>query len=164
MGLATSYQFRSTYRLGYLLGPLQNCLGGDFYCSHRSYYLDRVSNLIAEQYQRARLFVVVIRNGGGPIVDPTVTVSSVPYFYLFINFGALVGQIGMNYSEKGLSSALYSKSSSSAEIFTPVPLLQVQSWHPLFVFSYSLPVINEAWLHLSSGKMRNPGKPINLPG
>ncbi|KAJ7804085.1 hypothetical protein B0H14DRAFT_3091897 [Mycena olivaceomarginata] len=47
------------------------------------------------------LFVVETKSGEHIIVDPTLTVSHVyVYFYLFINFGALVGQITMVYSEK----------------------------------------------------------------
>ncbi|KAF9456670.1 peptide transporter PTR2A [Collybia nuda] len=60
-----------------------------------------ISPLIAEQYKRTRLFVVTRRNGERVIVDPALTVSRVyMYFYLFINIGALIGQIGMTYSEK----------------------------------------------------------------
>lgn len=59
-----------------------------------------ISPLIAEQYKRTKLFVEV-HNGERVIVDPTLTVSRVyMYFYLFINIGALVGQLSMSYSEK----------------------------------------------------------------
>lgn len=76
-----------------------------------------ISPLIAEQYKRTRLFVITRKSGERVIVDPVLTVSrvymvccifasfgyllcSLQYFYLFINIGALVGQIGMTYSEK----------------------------------------------------------------
>ncbi|KAJ7110640.1 peptide transporter PTR2A, partial [Mycena epipterygia] len=60
-----------------------------------------ISPLVAEQYRRTKLFVVTTSKGERVIVDPTVTVARVyMYFYLFINIGALVGQITMAYSEK----------------------------------------------------------------
>jgi POT family proton-dependent oligopeptide transporter len=52
--------------------------------------------LVAEQYRRTKLFVVETKSGERIIVDPTLTVSHVYlYFHLFINVGALVGQITM---------------------------------------------------------------------
>lgn len=60
-----------------------------------------ISPLVAEQYKRTRLFVITTKSGERVVVDPSLTVSRVyMYFYLFINIGALVGQIGMTYSEK----------------------------------------------------------------
>ncbi|KAF7329107.1 Peptide transporter PTR2A [Mycena kentingensis (nom. inval.)] len=60
-----------------------------------------ISPLVAEQYQRTKLFVRIERSGERVIVDPSFTVSRVyMYFYLFINIGALIGQIGMTYSER----------------------------------------------------------------
>ncbi|CAA7270518.1 unnamed protein product [Cyclocybe aegerita] len=60
-----------------------------------------ISPLVAEQYKRTKLFVVTTNSGERVIVDPALTVSRVyMYFYLFINIGALVGQITMTYSEK----------------------------------------------------------------
>ncbi|KAJ7436054.1 PTR2-domain-containing protein [Mycena galericulata] len=60
-----------------------------------------ISPLVAEQYRRTKLFVRTTSNGERVIVDPTLTISRVyMYFYLFINIGALVGQIGMTYSER----------------------------------------------------------------
>ncbi|KAJ3514471.1 hypothetical protein NLJ89_g2360 [Agrocybe chaxingu] len=60
-----------------------------------------ISPLVAEQYKRTKLFVVTTNSGERVIVDPSLTVSRVyMYFYLFINIGALVGQISMTYSEK----------------------------------------------------------------
>ncbi|GLB40829.1 putative POT family protein [Lyophyllum shimeji] len=64
-------------------------------------FKSNISPLIAEQYKRTRLFVITTKSGERVIVDPTLTISRVyMYFYLFINIGALVGQIGMTYSEK----------------------------------------------------------------
>ncbi|KAJ7738242.1 POT family-domain-containing protein [Mycena maculata] len=60
-----------------------------------------ISPLVAEQYRRTKLFVVTTSSGERVIVDPALTVSRVyMYFYLFINIGALVGQITMVYAEK----------------------------------------------------------------
>ncbi|RDB16581.1 putative peptide transporter ptr2 [Hypsizygus marmoreus] len=60
-----------------------------------------ISPLVAEQYKRTRLFVITRKSGERVIVDPALTIGRVyMYFYLFINIGALVGQISMTYSEK----------------------------------------------------------------
>ena len=77
-----------------------------------------ISPLIAEQYNKTKLFIRYTKSGEKVIVDPSLTISSIymvsvrhsnsgesidlrpQYFYLFINIGALVGQIGMTYSEK----------------------------------------------------------------
>ncbi|KAJ6616047.1 POT family-domain-containing protein [Mycena sp. CBHHK59/15] len=60
-----------------------------------------ISPLVAEQYRRTKLFVRTTGSGEKVIVDPALTISRVyMYFYLFINIGALVGQIGMTYSER----------------------------------------------------------------
>ncbi|KAJ6546367.1 POT family-domain-containing protein [Mycena sp. CBHHK59/15] len=60
-----------------------------------------ISPLVAEQYRRTKLFVVTQKSGERVIVDPAMTIARVyMYFYLFINVGALVGQISMAYAEK----------------------------------------------------------------
>lgn len=60
-----------------------------------------ISPLIAEQLPLTRMKVVTDKKGDRVIVDPAVTASSVyMWFYLFINIGALVGQLTMVYSEK----------------------------------------------------------------
>ena len=47
------------------------------------------------------IIVKKMPSGEEVIVDPTITQSRIyHYFYLFINIGALVGQIGMVYAEK----------------------------------------------------------------
>ncbi|KAJ7469685.1 peptide transporter PTR2A [Mycena latifolia] len=60
-----------------------------------------ISPLVAEQYKRTKLFVITTADGEQVIVDPALTVSRIYlYFYLMINIGSLLGQIGMTYSEK----------------------------------------------------------------
>jgi POT family proton-dependent oligopeptide transporter len=60
-----------------------------------------ISPLIAEQLPIEKLTVTTTEKGERVIIDPTVTQSRIyHYFYLFINIGALIGQIGMVYSEK----------------------------------------------------------------
>ncbi|KAJ7775339.1 POT family-domain-containing protein [Mycena metata] len=64
-------------------------------------FKSNISPLVAEQYRRTKLFVITTKGGERVIVDPVMTVSRVYiYFYLFINVGALVGQISMAYAEK----------------------------------------------------------------
>jgi len=77
-----------------------------------------ISPMVAEQYKKTKLFIRYTKSGEKVIVDPSLTTSSIymvnacrlkpakvltllsQYFYLFINIGALVGQVGMTYSEK----------------------------------------------------------------
>ncbi|RDW62563.1 hypothetical protein BP5796_10865 [Coleophoma crateriformis] len=60
-----------------------------------------ISPLIVEQLPLTKMVVRTTKTGERVIVDPAVTASRVyHYFYLFINIGALVGQIGMVYCEK----------------------------------------------------------------
>jgi POT family proton-dependent oligopeptide transporter len=60
-----------------------------------------ISPLVAEQYKRTKMFVTTTKTGEKVIVDPVLTTSRIyMYFYLFINIGALVGQISMTYAEK----------------------------------------------------------------
>ncbi|EXJ82163.1 POT family proton-dependent oligopeptide transporter [Capronia coronata CBS 617.96] len=60
-----------------------------------------ISPLVVEQINITKAFVKTLPSGERVIVDPTITQSRIyHYFYLFINIGALVGQIGMSYSEK----------------------------------------------------------------
>lgn len=55
-----------------------------------------INPLIIEQLPAEEMRVEVLKSGERVIVDPAVTASRVyHYFYLFINIGALVGQIGM---------------------------------------------------------------------
>ncbi|KAJ5579825.1 uncharacterized protein N7459_005810 [Penicillium hispanicum] len=60
-----------------------------------------ISALVVEQIPAVNLKVRTLATGERVIVDPTITQSRIyHYFYLFINVGALVGQIGMVYAEK----------------------------------------------------------------
>jgi POT family proton-dependent oligopeptide transporter len=64
-------------------------------------FKSNISPLIAEQLPLTKMVARDLPSGERVIVDPTVTQSRVyHYFYLFINIGALVGQIGMVYAEK----------------------------------------------------------------
>lgn len=59
-----------------------------------------ISPLIAEQVPQEKMRVELIGEER-VIVDPAVTVTRIyNYFYMFINIGALVGQIGMVYAER----------------------------------------------------------------
>ncbi|KAF9629906.1 putative oligopeptide transporter protein [Lasiodiplodia theobromae] len=59
-----------------------------------------ISPLIAEQIPR-KMYVHTKKNGERVIVDPAVTTARVyNWFYLFINIGALVGQLSMAYAER----------------------------------------------------------------
>ncbi|KAL5525215.1 hypothetical protein ACEPAF_9084 [Sanghuangporus sanghuang] len=63
-------------------------------------FKSNISPLIAEQYT-LKTHVKTKKSGERVIVDPILTYSRIyMYFYLFINIGALIGQIGMTYSEK----------------------------------------------------------------
>ena len=60
-----------------------------------------ISPLVAEQLPHERMRVETTAKGERVIVDPAVTQSRVyHYFYLFINIGALIGQISMSYAER----------------------------------------------------------------
>lgn len=64
-------------------------------------FKSNISPLVAEQYRRTKMFISTTTSGERVIVDPGLTTSRIyMYFYLFINIGALVGQIGMVYAEK----------------------------------------------------------------
>ncbi|SCV72691.1 BQ2448_4228 [Microbotryum intermedium] len=64
-------------------------------------FKSNISPLIAEQSAVGSLRVETRANGQRVLVDPILTASRVyMYFYLSINIGALIGQIGMVYAEK----------------------------------------------------------------
>lgn len=64
-------------------------------------FKSNISPLVAEQYRKNKLFIRNNKKGERTIIDPVLTASRIyMYFYLFINIGALVGQIGMVYAEK----------------------------------------------------------------
>lgn len=59
-----------------------------------------VNPLIVEQLKITKMTVTTLPTGELVIIDPAVTATRVyHYFYLFINIGALVGQLGMVYCE-----------------------------------------------------------------
>lgn len=65
------------------------------------WFKSSISPLIAEQVKGTKQSVQTLKTGERVIVDPTLTVSRVfMYFYLFINIGALGGQLGMSFAEK----------------------------------------------------------------
>lgn len=60
-----------------------------------------ISPLIVEQLHIEHLKVKVLPSGERVIIDPAITINRVyNWFYLFINIGALVGQLTMVYAEK----------------------------------------------------------------
>lgn len=60
-----------------------------------------ISPLIVEQLPVLKPHVITLKTGERVINDPTLTASRIyHYFYMFVNIGALVGQIGMTYAEK----------------------------------------------------------------
>jgi POT family proton-dependent oligopeptide transporter len=60
-----------------------------------------ISPLIAEQISEEAMRVDTDKKGERVIVDPSVTATRIySYFYLFINIGALIGQLGMVYAER----------------------------------------------------------------
>jgi POT family proton-dependent oligopeptide transporter len=64
-------------------------------------FKSNISPLVAEQYRRHKCFIKTLPSGERVVVDPTLTASRIyMYFYLFINIGALIGQISMVYAEK----------------------------------------------------------------
>ncbi|KIW73101.1 hypothetical protein PV04_01245 [Phialophora macrospora] len=64
-------------------------------------FKSNISPLLAEQQTDTKKRIEVLPSGERVIVDPNVTTSRIfLYFYLCINIGSLVGQIGMVYAEK----------------------------------------------------------------
>ncbi|OCK74758.1 oligopeptide transporter [Lepidopterella palustris CBS 459.81] len=64
-------------------------------------FKSNISPLIAEQYRETQMKVVIDKHEERVIVDPVVTISRIfLYFYMIVNVGSLIGQIGMVYAEK----------------------------------------------------------------
>ncbi|KIX05842.1 uncharacterized protein Z518_03815 [Rhinocladiella mackenziei CBS 650.93] len=64
-------------------------------------FKSNISPLLAEQQTEIKKRIQILPSGERVIVDPTVTTSRIfLYFYLCINVGSLIGQIGMVYAEK----------------------------------------------------------------
>ncbi|KAJ6016652.1 hypothetical protein N7451_000031 [Penicillium sp. IBT 35674x] len=59
------------------------------------------SPLIAEQYREDKPYIRVLSSGERIILDSAATISRIfLYFYLMINVGSLLGQVGMVYAER----------------------------------------------------------------
>lgn len=64
-------------------------------------FKSNIAPLLAEQQTETKKRIKVLPSGERVIVDPMVTTSRIfLYFYMCINIGSLVGQIGMVYCEK----------------------------------------------------------------
>jgi len=64
-------------------------------------FKSNISPLVAEQSKNTYMRVQTLPSGERVIVDPSLTSGRIyMYFYLMINIGALIGQIGMVYAEK----------------------------------------------------------------
>ncbi|KAF2754448.1 MFS peptide transporter-like protein Ptr2 [Pseudovirgaria hyperparasitica] len=60
-----------------------------------------ISPLVAEQIPYERMHVSTLKSGERVIIDPAVTTTRIyNWFYLFINIGALIGQVSMVYAER----------------------------------------------------------------
>ncbi|KDR86044.1 hypothetical protein GALMADRAFT_109580 [Galerina marginata CBS 339.88] len=129
-----------------------------------------ISPLVAEQYKRTKLFVVTTKNGERVIVDPSLTVLRIyMYFYLMINVGGVIGQVGMVYAEKFVGFYLSYTLPTAAFLLCPVILYIGRN-----KYSYSPPtgsVLATAirlWRHAARGKWSsNPVttfKNMNAPG
>jgi len=60
-----------------------------------------ISPLVAEQIPREKMHIKALKSGERVLVDPAVTTARIyNWFYLFINIGALVGQVAMVYAER----------------------------------------------------------------
>ncbi|KAF2200721.1 hypothetical protein GQ43DRAFT_441280 [Delitschia confertaspora ATCC 74209] len=60
-----------------------------------------ISPLVAEQIPTERMYIKTLTSGERVIVDPAATTARVyNWFYLFINVGALIGQLSMAYAER----------------------------------------------------------------
>ncbi|CEH16071.1 H /oligopeptide symporter [Ceraceosorus bombacis] len=64
-------------------------------------FKSNISPLIAEQVPTDRQHLRTLPSGERVIVDPALTTGRLfAYFYLFINIGAVVGQVSISYTEK----------------------------------------------------------------
>ncbi|KAL9931583.1 hypothetical protein V8E36_009580 [Tilletia maclaganii] len=60
-----------------------------------------IAPLVAEQVTTRKMYISVLKSGERVIVDPALTIARIfLYFYLFINIGAIIGQVAMPFAEK----------------------------------------------------------------
>ncbi|KIW15809.1 hypothetical protein PV08_05859 [Exophiala spinifera] len=86
-------------------------------------FKSNISPLLAEQQTDNKKRIKVLPSGERVIVDPSVTTSRIfLYFYMCINIGSLVGQIGMVYCEKYVGFWLSYMLPTVLFVFAPIVL------------------------------------------
>ncbi|KAK5230443.1 hypothetical protein LTR47_007585 [Exophiala xenobiotica] len=86
-------------------------------------FKSNIAPLLAEQQTETKKRIKVLPSGERVIVDPSVTTSRIfLYFYMCINVGSLVGQIGMVYCEKYVGFWLAYMLPTVLFIFAPIVL------------------------------------------
>lgn len=140
-----------------------------------------ISPLIAEQIPREKMKVITTKKGERVIVDPAVTTARVyNWFYLFINIGALIGQLGMAYAERYVGFYL-SFLIPTCMFMTALPVLYIcRNWYQRrspegSVLSPAVKLLLRGmkgrvhanpvrtWKHLTDGTMWENIKPSNIP-
>jgi len=87
-------------------------------------FKSNISPLLAEQQVETKKRIKVLPSGERVIVDPSVTTSRIfLYFYMCINIGSLVGQIGMVYCEKYVGFWLAFMLPTVLFVFAPIVLV-----------------------------------------
>jgi POT family proton-dependent oligopeptide transporter len=87
-------------------------------------FKSNIAPLLAEQQTETKKRIKVLPSGERVIVDPMVTTSRIfLYFYMCINVGSLVGQIGMVYCEKYVGFWLAYMLPTVLFLFAPVVLI-----------------------------------------
>jgi proton-dependent oligopeptide transporter, POT family len=88
-----------------------------------------ISPLVAEQVPTT-MYVRTEKSGERVLVDPAVTLSrTYNWFYLFINIGALVGQIAMVYAERYVGFYLSYLIPTLAFCLTPIVMVICRKWY-----------------------------------
>jgi len=88
-----------------------------------------ISPLVAEQVP-TRMHVRTEKSGERVLIDPAVTLSrTYNWFYLFINIGALVGQIAMVYAERYVGFWLSYLIPTIAFCLTPLVMILCKNWY-----------------------------------
>ncbi|KAF2396099.1 PTR2-domain-containing protein [Trichodelitschia bisporula] len=89
-----------------------------------------ISPLVAEQIPREKMHVKTLKSGERVIIDPAVTTSRIyHYFYLFINIGALIGQVSMVYAERYVGFYLSFLIPTLMFCFAPLILYLCRNWY-----------------------------------